>query len=214
MLDPRDIALQAACPVVAAPRFGQLATMDAGQRIVLAANGVFVEVKLSWLSCLVRVGSTHRKLALPYGDVQERVEFAFGMIPRRLVTAFVEEGRRRLPNELAGGLIYSSKSGLLRLRLFEEQYVDQCRVDYRMPALASDEVLAVDLHTHGGAPAYFSSDDDHDDKGFKVAGVFGNLDAVNPSARFRLVIGGFFVPLPNPWERDTACLQEPCVAGK
>ena len=49
MMDVRDIALQAACPVIAAPRFGPLPDMVNGQRIILAANGVFVQVKLDWL---------------------------------------------------------------------------------------------------------------------------------------------------------------------
>ena len=34
MLDPRDQALLAACPVVAAPRFGKLPEMANGQRII------------------------------------------------------------------------------------------------------------------------------------------------------------------------------------
>ena len=37
-----DAALQAACPVVIAPRFGPLPDMDPGQRLVVAANGLFV----------------------------------------------------------------------------------------------------------------------------------------------------------------------------
>ena len=41
-MDMRDLALQAACPVVAAPRFGPPPDMENGQRILLAANGVFV----------------------------------------------------------------------------------------------------------------------------------------------------------------------------
>ena len=39
-MDPRDIALQAACPVVIAPRFGVLPEMNFGQRLVVAANGL------------------------------------------------------------------------------------------------------------------------------------------------------------------------------
>jgi hypothetical protein len=38
----RDAALQSACPVIAAPRFGTLPEMQNGQRLVVAANGVFV----------------------------------------------------------------------------------------------------------------------------------------------------------------------------
>ena len=42
--DPRDAALQRACPTVPAPRFGLLPEMQNGQRLLIAANGVFVQV--------------------------------------------------------------------------------------------------------------------------------------------------------------------------
>lgn len=202
MLDPRDTALQAACVLIAAPRFGPLPAMPTGQRMVLAANGLFLQVRLSWLSCLIRVGVTHPQLSVPYGALEERVQFRFGPLPTEHMSAFIQAGRQRLPDELAGGLVYSASKHCLRLQLFDALFADPGHVTYRLPMLASDEVLAVDLHTHGTAPAYFSSDDDRDDNGIKVAGVFGNLDRPKPSARFRLVIGGLHVPLPNPWEPD------------
>ena len=45
-MDPRDQALLAACPVVAAPRFGALPDMGNGQRIIVARNGWFVQTRL------------------------------------------------------------------------------------------------------------------------------------------------------------------------
>ncbi|WP_426078655.1 PRTRC system protein A [Janthinobacterium sp. PSPC3-1] len=200
MLDPRDTALQAACMLIAAPRFGPLPAMPSGQRMVLAANGLFLQVRLSWLKCLLRVGVTHPQLSVPYGTLEEAVQFRFGPLPAGPINAFVRAGRQCLPNELAGGLVYCAGTRSLRLQLFETRFANAERVDYRLPTLAADEVLAVDLHTHGTAPAFFSSDDDRDDNGVKIAGVFGNLDQSHPSARFRLVIGGLHVPLPNPWE--------------
>lgn len=66
--------------------------------------------------------------------------------------------------------------------------------------MADDETVAVDLHTHGRAPAFWSADDDRDDQGIKVAGVFGLLDQPRPMARFRLVINGLYQDLPrHPW---------------
>ena len=55
MIDPRDAALQRTCPTVAAPRFGTLPEMENGQRVVVAANGVFIQVKLDWLDCTLRI---------------------------------------------------------------------------------------------------------------------------------------------------------------
>ena len=100
MMDVRDIALQAACPVIAAPRFGPLPDMVNGQRIILAANGVFVQVKLDWLDCIQRL-SPALPIPLPYGGIEERLTFTFGVLPIRLIEAFIEAGRRGLPNEVA-----------------------------------------------------------------------------------------------------------------
>lgn len=67
--------------------------------------------------------------------------------------------------------------------------------------MAEDETVAVDLHTHGRAPAFWSHEDDRDDQGIEVAGVFGLLDQPRPSACLQLVINGFYQPLDkHPWQ--------------
>lgn len=193
-MDIRDLALQAACPVIAAPRFGPLPDMANGQRIILAANGVFVQVKLDWLDCIQRLAPT-LPIPLPYGGIEERLVFAFGVLPIRLIEAFIEAARRGLPNEVAGALIYARRTRSLRLALCEAIAVSPHQIDYRVPAMDADETLAVDLHTHG--------------QGIKVAGVFGYLHQPRPRALFRLVVNGSFRPLPHPWQVDTAHDAEP-----
>lgn len=200
MLDVRDIALQQSCPVIAAPKFGPLPPMENGQRIVVARNGVFVQVKRAWLDCLERIGEINRCLPLPYGDIAPSVRFSFGVIPVKLLHDFVTAGRTALPNEIAGGLIYSERTATLRLELYEPIDSSPDRIDYRMPTLMHDEILCVDLHTHGKGRAFFSPTDNEDDRSVKVAGVFGNLDREQPSAAFRLVVNGLYKRLPHPWE--------------
>ncbi len=202
MMDVRDLALQAACPVIAAPRFGPLPDMVNGQRIILAANGVFVQVKLDWLDCIQRL-SPALPIPLPYGGIEERLTFTFGVLPIRLIEAFIEAGRRGLPNEVAGALIYSRRSRSLRLALCEPLDVSPHQIDYRVPAMDADETLAVDLHTHGHGLPFWSAKDDRDDQGIKVAGVLGCLHQPKPSALFRLAVNGRFRPLPHPWQADT-----------
>ena len=69
--------------------------------------------------------------------------------------------------------------------------------------MARDETVAVDLHTHGRGPAFWSADDDRDDQGIAVAGVFGLLDQPAPMACFRLVINGLYKTLPrHPWQQQ------------
>lgn len=203
-MDVRDAALQAACPVVIAPRFGPLPDMDAGQRLVMAANGLFVQVKVDWLDCIRCLTPKGIGLPLPYGAVAERLHFSFGVLPIRLIERFIEAGRQSLPNEAAGALIYSRTNGGLRLALCEPVRCTPARIDYRVPPMATDESLAVDLHTHGRAAAFWSGDDDRDDLGIKIAGVFGRLQEPRPDACFRLVINGLYRPLPHPWTRPAA----------
>ena len=202
MIDPRDAALQRACPVLAAPLFGVLPAMENGQRVIVASNGVFVQVKRDWLDCVERMGCIDAALPLPYGEVTPSIQFAFGTIPVVLLEAFIAAGRAGLPNEIAGGLIYSAQRQTLRLAIYASVRSTAHGIEYRLPPVAGDESIAVDLHTHGLLPAFWSATDDRDDRSVKVTGVFGNLDREPPSAAFRLVLNGMYRPLAHPW--DTA----------
>ena len=200
MIDPRDAALRHACPTLSAPRFGVLPEMDNGQRVIVAVNGLFVQVKLDWLDAIVRLADIAPVPPLPYGLLTERIRFSFGVIPVPLLDAFIDAGRAGLPNEVAGGLIYSCKTGRLRLQVYDVLHGSPSGIDYRMPTLDDDESIAVDLHTHGCDRAFWSSTDNRDDQGVKVAGVFGNLHRKTPSAAFRLAINGYYQALRHPWE--------------
>lgn len=200
MIDPRDTALQRSCPTLAAPRFGTLPDMPNGQRVIVAANGVFVQVRLDWLDCILCITDIAPVPPLPYGAIQEHIEFTFGVIPVSLLEAFIEAGRSGLPNEVAGGLIYSRSTGGLRLQVYDVLRTSPNGVEYRMPSLEMDESIAIDLHTHGHDRAFWSPTDNRDDRGVKVAGVFGNLDQGKPSAAFRLAVNGYYKVLRHPWE--------------
>jgi len=200
MTDPRDDALQRACPVLAAPLFGVLPAMENGQRVIVASNGVFLRIKRDWLDCVEHLGGIDATMPLPYGKMAPNVRFTFGTIPIALLDAFIAAGRAGLPNEIAGGLIYSQQRSTLRLAIYEPLHSTAHGIEYRMPLLARDESIAIDLHTHGLLPAFWSAIDDVDDRSVKVAGVFGNLDRDQPSAAFRPVLNGMYRPLAHPWQ--------------
>ena len=204
MTDPRDEALQRACPVLATPLFGILPAMENGQRVIVASNGVFVQVKRDWLDCVEPLEGIDATMPLPYGEMTRLVCFAFGTIPIALLDAFIAAGRAGLPNEIAGGLIYSAAQATLRLAIYEPLHSTAHGIEYRMPPLDRDESIAVDLHTHGVLPAFWSVTDDVDDRSVKVAGVFGNLNRERPSAAFRLVLNGMYRPLAHPWQAAAA----------
>ena len=195
--DLRDLAIQATCPVVTMPRFGELGQQPLGQRMILGSNGLFVQMRTPWLECTTRSGGVGMRL--PFGEVREAIRFAFGAIPRALLNAFIEQARAALPNEVAGALVFDTRTGGLRLSMHLALAAGPGHVSYRIEDLAEHEVLAVDLHSHGRLPAFWSCEDDRDDQGVRVCGVFGNLDRQTPSGRFRLVVNGLFRDLPNPW---------------
>ena len=57
-----------------------------------------------------------------------------------------------------------------------------------------DTVL--DIHSHvGGVPARFSGTDDHDDQGFRIYAIAGDLRNLFPTVALRLGVYGYFVPL-------------------
>lgn len=197
--DPRDVALRRACPCVPVPRFGPLDEAGPGQRVLVARNGIFLEVRRSWLQCTVRIAELPRAPPLPYGALTERIDFSFGVIPIALLKEFIAIGRKGLPNEVAGALIYHRGSNTLRLDIHDAIKAGPAEIQYRMPVLGPEEEVAVDLHTHGCLTAFWSSTDDADDQGVKVCGVFGNLHREKPSAAFRLAINGLFRELPHPW---------------
>ena len=198
--DLRDRAIQATCPVVTMPRFGELDTQPQGQRMLLGSNGLFVQMRTPWLECTTRVGDV--EMRLPFGEVREAIRFTFGSIPRALLDAFIERARAALPNEVAGALIYDADCGSLRLSMHEALEAGPGHVRYRIEAMGEHEVLAIDLHSHGRLRAFWSGEDNRDDQGVRVCGVFGNLDQERPSARFRLVVNGLFRDLPHPWDEE------------
>ncbi|MDR2032805.1 MAG: PRTRC system protein A [Azoarcus sp.] len=195
-----DAVLQTACPVIAAPRFGELPPMENGQRIVVGSNGLFVQVRLDWLDCIQPLTVDSPAMRLPYGHVYERIVFSFGVLPVRLIEAFIAAAKTRLPDEVAGALIYSRQAGTLRLAMCETLRASPVQVRYRLPELTDDETVALDLHSHGHGAPFWSDEDDRDDMGIKIAGVFGHLHRLRPDARFRLAINGLFRPLANPWQ--------------
>ena len=206
-LDPRDRALQASCPCLPVPRFGPLEPLQRGQRTLVAHDGLYAELRLPWLHLITRLAELPPQPPLPYGAVQETLSLSFGRIPRALLHEFIAVGRAALPNEIAGGLIHDARHNTLRLVMFEAEASSPGSVRYRMPVLAQHESLVLDLHTHGCGRAFWSVDDDADDQGIKLCGVFGELHREEPSARFRLAFNGRFTELDRPWRQGRPALE-------
>lgn len=201
MTDPRDRIIQEHAPILPAPNFGELAPLERpGHRYIACHDRIMIEVVRPWLR-LVWPVSTQGELSpgLPYGAVDQVVSLAF-KIPRELLQRFTDEARGVLPAEHAAWIVWDAREGRLKYRTVAITAAAAGRVTYDRPQLEAHESLAIDLHSHGAAPAFFSAQDDEDDAGeVKIAGVVGSL-GTDPVASwaFRLCALGVYMPLPAP----------------
>ena len=197
-MDSRDVALQSVMPTVMVPRYSELEELaTAGDRILMAANGVWLEVCRAWLYARVLVAKPSI-IPVPYGQVSEVMRFGFGKLPKAMVAQFIEQARARCPNECAAWVVWNQRTNAWKMMMLEERSVGPGHVEFNRPTLAEDEHMVLDMHSHGLLDAFFSSTDNHDDgRGeVKIAGVIGNLDKPEVTASFRLCANGMFVPLP------------------
>jgi len=192
-----DIALTQSFPLMPMPRYGAFERLaENGQRLLVAENGFFLEVRRDWLYAVQRCGHHSPFLRLPFGTAEPVAELAFGTVPKRLVAAFIEMARFVAPNELAGVMVYDRVKGSLDLRVCESKDVSPTRVTYRLPQLGANESVAVDIHSHGDSSAGFSSTDDQDDQAAtKIAVVVGKVRELQPDVAARLCLQGVFIPL-------------------
>ncbi len=190
-----DDVLQAVMPTVMVPKFLPFEELrEPGSRVLMASNGVWLEVRRKWLYARMQVG-LQLPLAVPYGTIEPVRRFEFGTIPNMLLHQFIEEAKRRLPNECAAWLIWNSVTREWRMAMLLETSVSINHVDVLLPVLAENEHLVVDVHSHGVSHAFFSATDNKDDRGeCKIACVVGELHKT-PDIKGRLCLNGFFVPL-------------------
>lgn len=197
-MDSRDVALQSVMPTVMVPRYAELEKLDTpGNRILMAENGVWLEVCRAWLYMRERVALPPR-IPVPYGLVHKDMRFVFGKLPIAMVTQFIELARIRSPNECAAWVVWNQRTNEWKLLMLEERSVGTGHVEINRPTLGEDEHMVLDLHSHGLLDAFFSSTDNYDDgRGeVKIAGVIGNLDKPEVTTSFRLCANGMFVSLP------------------
>ncbi|QUN31833.1 PRTRC system protein A (plasmid) [Cupriavidus sp. KK10] len=203
-MHPMDITLQQSFPTVMVPRFGDLAPLETtGERLLIAANGVFLEVSRPWLRLVRRVAQFDVKTAVPYGVAAETTDLRCGKLPAQLIGQFAEMARAAMPNETGGWIVWNLPTGAFRLAPVTILSHGRGHLQYERPALVDGEVVVVDCHSHGNFPAYFSSTDNEDDQhDVKFAFVMGNCLAATPSLCLRLCAKGIFEPVdrvPGDW---------------
>jgi PRTRC genetic system protein A len=199
-----DLAQFAAAPVAAVPRHSEFFPLqDSGHRFLLAADGLYLEVRRPWLHFIHRLAE-QGAVAMPYGTIAPRTDLVFGRLGAalELFRQFANDARRAAPNEWAAALAWDAQKQMLDNVHVAILDSTPSSLRYELPPLADGHSLVFDLHSHGHLPAFFSDTDNRDDAGsVKISGVFGDLDKPKPTAVFRLCVLGLYIPIPVPAEK-------------
>lgn len=187
-----DKALMAAFPIVATPYHGELEPMKGyGKRIVLGTHGVYVEARSPVLHVRVQISECQ----IPHlGEVDVFIELLHGKLDAELLRRFGQLADAAAPNEVAGMIVHHE--GQYQLHAPEVVSADAAHVSYKD---VIDEVLVLDLHSHGSSKAFFSATDDASDlsrPGPYIAGVLGHCGlGQQKSTAMRLVISPYLLPI-------------------
>ena len=197
MSDPRDIALLNSFPVVAVPKYDAFEPLsNDGQRLLVAGNGFFLELRRSWLYAIERCAQRDGAIRYPFGEIKPGLSLNIGADIAPLIEAFVAIARNRLPDECAAVGVYEHATAHCVIEECEAVNASAAHVTYMPPRLLANENIAVDLHSHGVLPAFFSEQDDADDiAAVKLAICVGRLHRVKPVVCARLCLNGLFVPI-------------------
>ena len=198
-----DIALQLSFPSVMVPTREPVVPMAwPGERLLIASNGVFLEINRPWIRLVRRLGSFEWRTPVPYGEAVELTELPCGSVPAELVAEFARMARAALPNEVGAWIVWHAATGLFRLVPLPSLSHSPAHLSYERPKLRDGEWLVVDCHSHGRGSAYFSGTDDRDDQhDVKFALVLGHCHRT-PSVALRLCAKGRLEPahaVPQKW---------------
>ncbi|WP_321936201.1 PRTRC system protein A [Paraburkholderia sp. J8-2] len=188
-----DLVLQGSFPSVMVPTREPVAPMTApGERLLIASNGVFLEINRPWIRLVRRLASFEWRTPVPYGEAAELTELPCGAVPAELIAEFARMARAALPNEVGAWIVWDVVTGLFRLVPLPSLSHSPAHLTYERPELRDGEWLVVDCHSHGSGRAYFSTTDDRDDQhDVKFALVLGHCHRV-PSVALRLCAKGRF----------------------
>ena len=197
-----DMALLAAAPVAAVPRYAPFHPLqESGHRFLLAADGLHLEVRRPWLHYIQQLAK-HTAVAIPFGEMTKKCELDFGTIGSalELMREFAAKAKADAPLEAAASLLWNDKEKTWRIaypKVIGEATAGSIQYEQVVPG--EDESLAIDLHSHGHLGAFFSETDNADDRGsVKIAGVFGDLDKAQPTVAFRMCVLGLYIDIPVP----------------
>lgn len=200
--DTRDRVLLMQNPVLPMPRYGELPSLEPGERRYVVANdGVYVQARTLALTVCARIAPTP---PLPFGRLTPSVELTGGLPPHSFFTRMCAEALAESPNEWAALVQWDTDAQRYAWTATEARHRSTCRLEYDSAA-RDESCLVIDAHSHGVAPPFFSATDDASDRyGVYFACVLGccvSFESVRVCTR--LVIDDLRIPLTwHPWDSE------------
>ncbi|CAE6963393.1 PRTRC system protein A [Paraburkholderia domus] len=203
-MNPGDSLLQMSFPSVMVPTRESVAAFDRpGERLLIATDGVYLEVVRPWIRVVRRIARYDVPTAIPYGRVEAVTQQLCGPVPPQLIAEFRSMARTGHPIEVMAWIVWNALTGAFRIVQLKAKSQGAGHIEgYQRPDLADGEHLIVDCHSHGAYGAYFSPTDDKDDAfDVKFAFVLGDCGHERLSTAFRLCAKGIFEKsaLPKSW---------------
>lgn len=204
-----DVTLQAACPCVMCPRYEPLALLEEdSHRFLICGDGLHVEVKRPWLHAILKVMDS--PIPLPYG--QPPKVFSINLHRRALIGGlqhFIRRAREVSPLEHAAWLTFDPSQ--MAVGYVEPEVISRggAHISYHRPDASAVCLPAVDCHSHGILHAFFSDEDERDDRtdDAKLAFVVGNLDKPEVTVAMRFVGFGLSLDISD-WIRGLIYADE------
>ena len=155
-----------------------------GYDYVLGSGGLYVQTQGAHLTARVPVAPGEVRGLAP---VAEKVQLSHGLIPAQLF----ELGLRWFQDDPDTERLFAVRwDGRAYRLVVPPQAGTTTRLAYLPPA-----GVVAEFHSHGTSRAFFSATDDRDEQGFRIYGVVGRLDALQPELSLRVGVYGHFGPL-------------------
>ncbi len=146
---------------------------------ILAANGLFIEAENNLIAARVPVAECEVRGLAP---LEPKITLTYGSIPQRFfdlaLDTFLAEPDKEHYVAVVGAAGYHF-------------YVPVQDKSAGSVVYEVGESVVLELHSHGHMGAWFSGQDDRDEKGLKLYGVVGKLDAT-PVVKLRVGVYGYF----------------------
>lgn len=191
-LHPTDRILFEATPMLMAPRFGTLPSLNPGQRrLISASDGVYLEARSNALHLRRRIA----EVEMPYGVIEPFTMLRYGQPPSGLLEEAYHYAAANPTLEIAACLMLDHANKGYRWHYPKVLSSSSGHITYRDDI--DDDDLVLDYHSHAQNPAFFSKQDDQSDLariGPYIAVVSGHCHLVKQSIASRIVCAPYLLP--------------------